>query len=110
MVLTVVKARQVGECRIHVTFNDGGECLVDLAEFLDGEVFAPLKDVAYFKRFAVVGNTIEWPNGADFAPEFLREIGQEVGGEKAQRARRPAMVAEETGKYRVRPRTPRKCP
>jgi hypothetical protein len=34
-----------------------------------------LRDLDVFRKFALVGNTIEWKNGADFAPEFLYEIG-----------------------------------
>jgi hypothetical protein len=38
-------------------------------------VFEPLKDVEYFKRFKVAPDlgTLVWPNGADFAPEFLHD-------------------------------------
>jgi hypothetical protein len=38
-------------------------------------VFEPLKDVAYFARVELHPelHTLVWPNGADFAPEFLRE-------------------------------------
>jgi hypothetical protein len=46
-----------------------------LRDDLQGTVFVPLKDFSYFKRLKVnheIG-TIVWPNGADFAPEFLYE-------------------------------------
>jgi hypothetical protein len=47
---------------------------------LYGEVFEPLKDITLFKQVYVNSdtNTIEWPNGADFAPEFLRRIGEKI--------------------------------
>jgi len=40
-----------------------------------GSVYTPLKDIDYFKRFSIKFNTVEWENGADFAPEYLYEIG-----------------------------------
>ncbi|MEE8290709.1 MAG: DUF2442 domain-containing protein [Candidatus Tectomicrobia bacterium] len=45
---------------------------VDLSGELYGEVFEPLKEMAVFKQVSVnhETNTIEWPSGADFAPEF----------------------------------------
>ncbi len=35
--------------RLMVTFEDGSEKLVDLAPYLDGEIFEPLKDINYFR-------------------------------------------------------------
>ena len=60
---------------IWLRFNDGAEGEIDLRSELEGEVFGPLADVEQFRRFRVDPelNTIVWENGADFAPEFLRE-------------------------------------
>lgn len=68
----VIEARPLGGHRVWLRFDDGAEGELDLAGELDGPVFAPLRDPAYFARFTV-DDTLVWPNGADFAPEFLRE-------------------------------------
>ena len=39
-------------------------------------VFAPLKDVEFFKNFRLNANTIEWANGADIAPEIIYELAE----------------------------------
>ncbi|HYS56402.1 MAG TPA: DUF2442 domain-containing protein [Thermoanaerobaculia bacterium] len=68
----VVDARYVRDYVIWVTFEDGTEGEVDLSAELLGPVFEPLKDVSFFRKFTVAEHgTIAWPNGADFAPEFL---------------------------------------
>ncbi|MCU7490085.1 MAG: DUF2442 domain-containing protein [Bacteroidota bacterium] len=69
-----------GGYSLKVRFNNGIEKDVDLSNELYGEVFEPLKDESYFRKAFLNRdtNTIEWPNGADFAPEFLFEIGKEV--------------------------------
>jgi hypothetical protein len=55
-------------------FADGVEGEVDLRNELEGEIFEPLRDEAYFSQVAFHPElrTVVWPNGADFAPEFLR--------------------------------------
>jgi hypothetical protein len=64
--------------QLRLTFSDGAVKDVDLAPYLDGKIFAPLKDRDYFRTVQVNPDldTIVWDNGADFAPEFLYEIGQ----------------------------------
>lgn len=75
MFLEVVKAEYLYGYRIKLWFNNKVVKVVDLANSLNGEVFHPLKDIDYFKRFTIKFNTIEWENGADLAPEYLYEHG-----------------------------------
>jgi len=80
MFLHVTKVREVSGFELSLEFSDGVAKRVDLSGELHGEVFEALKDPQFFKRAFVnpETGTIEWPNGADFAPEFLYEIGQEI--------------------------------
>ena len=75
MIPRVIEAEYIRDYTIHVRFADGTEGGLDLKDELDGEVFEPLKDPAYFRTFRLHPelHTITWPNGADFAPEFLYE-------------------------------------
>ena len=74
MFLHVIEAQHIADYRIHVTFNNGTSAEIDLRESLDGPIFEPLRDVGYFKAFSIVGHTLAWPNGADFAPEYLLSL------------------------------------
>jgi hypothetical protein len=78
-----MNATYLKEYQLRLTFDNGIIKDVDLEAELYGEVFEPLKDIEFFKQVEVnpETNTIEWPNGADFAPEFLYELGEEVGQE-----------------------------
>ena len=76
MFLHVVEATYVGGHRIHVRFNDEMSVEIDLSRSLGGPIFEPLRDADYFRRFSIEGNTLAWPNGADFASEYLYELAQ----------------------------------
>ena len=75
MFIEVIEATYLDGYRVKLLFNNGETRIVDLSQSLNGVVFAPLKDIEYFKKFSIKFNTIEWENGADFAPEYLWEIG-----------------------------------
>ncbi len=72
--IDVVEVRHLHDFVLWLRFDDGTEGEVDLKGELWGEVFEPLNESAFFARVRVNADTgtIEWPNGADFAPEFLR--------------------------------------
>jgi hypothetical protein len=80
MILHVAAVKYVQDYQLEIEFSDGVVKKVDLSKELYGEIFEPLKDPGLFKRVTVSEETrtIEWPNGADLAPEFLYEIGEEV--------------------------------
>lgn len=71
----VIDAVYLGDFKIRVEFDNGEIRTIDCKKYLKGEVFAPLKDEEYFKKFYVDGWTISWPNGADIAPETLYSEG-----------------------------------
>ena len=59
-----------------VSFDDGVSGEVDLDGVLNGPVFEPLKDESEFSKMYVDPEleAITWPNGADLAPEFVKEL------------------------------------
>lgn len=60
--------------QLKLTFNNGVEGIVNLEQELYGGIFESLKDKVLFQQVFVNSRTVEWPNGADFAPEFLLGI------------------------------------
>lgn len=78
MFLHIIGVTYLESYKLRVEFSDGVVMDVDLKDELYGEVFEPLRDIKLFKQVKVNSdtNTIEWPNGADFAPEFLYNIGK----------------------------------
>ncbi len=73
--MKLVDARYVSGYVVWLRFDDGMTGEVDLSDRLFGPVFKPLKDLEFFQSFEVHTElqTLVWPNGADFAPEFLYE-------------------------------------
>ena len=73
----VTEATYLGGYKLKIRFDNGESKVVDLQPHLDGPIFEPLKDLGFFKSFYVNQDldTIVWPNNADFAPDFLYEIG-----------------------------------
>ena len=71
----LVEARYVRDYVIWLRWSDGSQGEVDLRDELDGPIFEPLKDLSFFRSFTLSSelDTLVWPNGADLAPEFLRE-------------------------------------
>lgn len=71
----VIEARHIGGYVIWLRFRDNTAGEIDLERELHGSVFEPLRDVAVFRQFQIHAefHTLTWPNGADFAPEFLHD-------------------------------------
>ncbi len=82
MFTEVVKAEYIDGYRIKLWFNNNIMKVVDLKSSLNGMIFEPLKDIDFFKKFTIKYNTIEWDNGADFAPEYLISLPDSSGNGK----------------------------
>ena len=80
MLLHVDAVTLQGDFTLRIEFSDGSVRDVDLTKELHGEIFEPLQDPELFAQVRVnpETGTIEWPNGADLAPEFLHEHGTDA--------------------------------
>lgn len=76
MFLEVKKAEYLDGYRLRLSFSNSEVRVVDLEPYLKGPIFQPLTNLKDFKRFSIPFNTVQWENGADFAPEFLYEISK----------------------------------
>ncbi|MCL4779307.1 MAG: DUF2442 domain-containing protein [Gammaproteobacteria bacterium] len=74
MLPRITDARYISGYTVWLRYADGSEGIVDLSGELTGPMFEPLRDRATFSQVRLHPelHTLVWPNGADFAPEFLR--------------------------------------
>ena len=80
----VTSVRVLPDTRLEVTFVDGATGIVDMRAFLasakvDGTVFEALRHPAVFAKARVVMGAIQWPNGADIAPDAMYDGIRESG-------------------------------
>ncbi|MFH1144517.1 MAG: DUF2442 domain-containing protein [Candidatus Eisenbacteria bacterium] len=115
MIPRVKTVAVAGPHSLELVFRDGVKKVVNLLSLLDGPVFEPLHDPAYFRRVLLdpVAGTVVWPNGADIAPEALYALPDEVqGGRVAGRGsprrvpKRPAGAVREAVERKARPGGP----
>lgn len=72
------------DTRLRVTFVDGTSGEVEMAAFLrnadlDGTIFEVLRNPVIFAQAQVVLGAIQWPNGADLAPDAMYDAIRERG-------------------------------
>ncbi len=70
----------VGPYKLRITFSDNSVQVIDFWPVLHGELYGPLRDLAYFNqvRLDPESGTLVWPNEADFDPATLHDW-DEVG-------------------------------
>ncbi|OQX82454.1 MAG: hypothetical protein B6D64_00235 [Bacteroidetes bacterium 4484_276] len=69
----VTKADYISDFKMELTFSNGIIGIVDFRDKFDLPIYKPLQNKDFFKTFKLNSWTIEWENGADYAPEFLYE-------------------------------------
>lgn len=86
------EAVPLDDYRVHLRFADGLAAEVDLSYLVGrGPVFEPLRDPGFFRELRIheCGDTIEWPNEADIAPETLYDHVQRAVYERRVAAAEP---------------------
>ena len=80
----VTSVTPLPDFRLRVSFVDETAGEVDMRAFLsnpniDGTIFELLRDPAVFSQVRVVLGVIQWPNGADLAPDAMYDAIRERG-------------------------------
>jgi len=66
---------------LYIVFDTGEKRLLDMKPYLDFGVFKRLRDYEKFKSVRVAFDTIEWDEGVDLDPEFIREKSEPIENE-----------------------------
>lgn len=74
VIIHVTQAHLSGPYSLSLTFDNGVSKRINLRSELYGRVFEPLSDPEYFAQFHIENGTVVWPNGSDFAPDFLYNL------------------------------------
>ena len=66
-----VEVKALEDYRLWIKFDNGEKKIFDMEKYVHQKFYQRLKNREYFENVKVAGNTIEWENGEDVAPENL---------------------------------------
>lgn len=70
----VIELKYLRDYTLWMRFNDGETKTIDFRPLIGKGISAVLIDSEYFKLASIDnGGGIEWPNGFDFCPNYLKE-------------------------------------
>lgn len=70
----IIETKLLGDYLLLLKFDDGVSKVIDFKSLIGEGISAQLLDKEYFKQVAIDnGGGIEWLNGMDFCPNFLKE-------------------------------------
>ena len=68
----IIEVKALERYNIYLKFENGEEKIYDMTDHIEKiKFFSKLKNKQYFNKVAPRGDTIEWENGEDVAPENL---------------------------------------
>lgn len=71
----IIELKYIDEYKLWIRFNDGESKIIDFKNFIGKGISSILIDIEYFKLVTIDnGGGIEWPNGFDFCPNYLKEF------------------------------------
>lgn len=76
--IRVTDVEYIKDYTLRLEFSNGKTKVVDFLPLLKGKLYEPLKEPMNFIQFGLTHWTLEWYNGADFAPDFLYRQGVEA--------------------------------
>lgn len=66
-----IKIEILENYKIKIKFENKEEKIFDMEKYIHQKFYQKLKDRKYFEKAKIEGNTIQWENGEDIAPENL---------------------------------------
>ncbi len=70
----VIELKYESNYKLWLLFNDGESKIIDFKNLIGEGISSKLLDVDYFKLARIDnGGGIEWPNGFDFCPNYLKK-------------------------------------
>ncbi len=68
----IIEVKALEQYKIYLKFSNGEEKVYDMKESIEKfKYFNKLKNIKYFKNVKPRGDTVEWKDGEDVAPEKL---------------------------------------
>jgi hypothetical protein len=92
MIIRIKNVEHLNDYKLKLLFSDEKTKVVNFKDWINegGVYLLPLKDIQYFKKVQMdeFNYTICWPNGADFCPDVLYEVGKDVKATAKKTARK----------------------